>query len=113
MNINTFADRVASVPDAGIGSIMYYARQFKDTISLGQGAPNFPTPQCIYDEIHRLSYEDPNLGMYNTVNDSYHMNVKMLLQKEFEKEYGFSPDPTEIYLTIGGVGGLFSAFMAV
>jgi len=113
MNINTFADRVHTVPDAGIGSIMYYARQFKDTISIGQGAPNFPTPQCIYDELHELSKTDPNLGMYNTVNDSYHMKVKLLLQKEFEKDYGFSPDPTDLYLTVGGIGGLFAALMAL
>lgn len=113
MNAYAFADRVNTVPDAGIGSIMYYARQFKDTISLGQGAPNFPTPQCIYDELHKLSKKDPNLGMYNTINDSYHMKVKLLLQKEFEKEYGFLPDPTDFYLTVGGVGGLFSAFMAI
>ena len=37
-----FAKRVAAVPDAGIGTIMRYAAQFKDTISLGQGAPQFP-----------------------------------------------------------------------
>jgi aminotransferase len=113
MNTYTFSDRVQDIPDAGIGSIMYYARQYKDTISLGQGAPNFPTPQCIYDEIHRLSKIDPNLGMYNTVNDSYHMKVKLLLQKEFEKEYGFSPDPTDFYLTVGGIGGLYATLMAV
>lgn len=113
MKTYTFADRVNAVPDAGIGSIMYFARNFKDTISLGQGAPNFPTPQCIYDELYRLSKIDPNLGMYNTVNDSYHMKVKLLLQKEFEKEYGFSPDPTDFYLTVGGIGGLYAALMAV
>lgn len=113
MKTFSFSDRVKAVPDAGIGPIMYYARQFKNTISLGQGAPNFPTPQCIYDELYRLSKEDPNLGMYNTVNDSYHMKVKLLLQKEFEKDYGFSPDPTDLYLTVGGIGGLFSALMAV
>jgi len=113
MNTYSFANRVEKIPDAGIGSIMHFARQYKDTISLGQGAPNFPTPACIYDELHRQSKIDSNLGMYNTVNDSYHMKVKLLLQKEFEKEYGFTPDPTDLYLTMGGVGGLFSAFMAV
>lgn len=113
MKTPIFSDRVLHVPDAGIGPIMYYAKQFKDTISLGQGAPNFPTPQCIYDEIYQLSKKDSNLGMYNTVNDSYHMGVKLLLQKEFEKEYGFSPDPTDFYLTVGGIGGLYAALMAL
>ena len=113
MKTYSFANRVNAVPDAGIGSIMYFARNFKDTISLGQGAPNFPTPHSIYDELYRLSKIDPNLGMYNTVNDSYHMKVKLLLQKEFEKEYGFSPDPTDFYLTVGGIGGLYASLMAV
>lgn len=41
MKSYTFSDRVASVPDAGIGTIMSYAAQFKDVVSLGQGAPQF------------------------------------------------------------------------
>jgi aspartate/methionine/tyrosine aminotransferase len=113
MNTQPFTDRVLNVPDAGIGSIMYYARQYKNTISLGQGAPNFPTPSCVYDEIHQLSKTDPNLGMYNTVNDAYHLKLKSLLQKEFEKDYGFSPHPEDFYLTIGGIGGLFATLMAI
>lgn len=108
-----FTDRVMQVPDAGIGSIMYFARQFKDTISLGQGAPNFPTPQCVYDEIHLLSKTDANLGMYNTVNDSYQLKLKNLLVQEFEKDYGFRPDPQDFYLTVGGIGGLYAAIMAL
>lgn len=113
MKTYSFSDRVQNVPDAGIGSIMQYARQFQNTISLGQGAPNFPTPQCIYTELQHQSTIDPNLGMYNTVNDSYHISVKNLLVKEFEKEYGFTPDSADFYLTVGGIGGLFATLMAL
>lgn len=113
MNSHLFSERVMQVPDAGIGSIMSYARQFKNTISLGQGAPNFPTPQCIYDEIHTLSHTDKNLGMYNTVNDTYHIRLKELLCHEFEKDYGFRPDPQDFYLTVGGIGGLYATIMAL
>lgn len=113
MNINPFSKRVMQVPDAGIGSIMYYARQFKDTISLGQGAPNFPTPQCVYDEIQAASKTDKSLGMYNTVNDTFHLKLKELLVQEFEKDYGFRPDPNDFYLTVGGIGGLYATIMAL
>ncbi|HCM37192.1 MAG: Aromatic amino acid aminotransferase [Candidatus Gottesmanbacteria bacterium GW2011_GWB1_43_11] len=108
-----FAKRVAAVPDAGIGTIMSYAAQFKDTISLGQGAPQFPTPQFVYDQLHQRSKVDPALGMYNSTNDKIQLGLKELLAKDIAKKYGFTPSIDELYLTLGGIGGLFATLMSI
>lgn len=109
----SFSQRVAQVPDAGIGTMMSYAAQFANTISLGQGAPQFKTPQFVYDLLHERSKTDLVLGMYNAVNDKLQLELKQLLMKEFEGKYGFTPTVEELYLTVGGIGGLFAALMSI
>lgn len=111
--MKNFTSRVAAVPDAGIGPIMSYAAKFPDTISLGQGAPQFKTPQFVYDELYKKSKTDAFLGMYNSVNDKIQMPLKELIAKDIIEKYKFPPKLSEIYLTLGGIGGLFATLMCI
>ncbi|MFZ2199213.1 MAG: pyridoxal phosphate-dependent aminotransferase [Microgenomates group bacterium] len=113
MDSSGFAARVDSIPDAGIGSIMSFASKFENTISFGQGAPQFPTPNFVYEELGKRAKTDSSLGMYNSVNDKVQTPLKRLIVSEMKGKYGFEPDISEIYLTIGGLGGLFAALMSI
>ncbi len=108
-----FSRRVADVPDSGIGTIMSYAARYSDVISLGQGAPQFKTPQFVYDELYARSKTDPLLGSYNSENDKIQSPLKELLIKDISEKYGFTPDRNQIYLTLGGIGGLFASLMSI
>ena len=92
---------------------MSFAAQFENTVSLGQGAPQFSTPAFIYEELAKRAKEDPSLGMYNSVNDRVQMPLKQLIAAEMEVKYGFLPKMQEIYLTVGGLGGLFAVLMSI
>lgn len=111
--MRTYANRALHVPDAGIGSIMNYASKYSDTVSLGQGAPQFETPKYIYEGILKQSQTDKGLGMYNSTGDNYHRQLKKYISQEFSEIYNYTPSPEELYLTVGGIGGLFAALMIV
>jgi len=106
-----FADRSLDVPSSGIGLMMRYAAQFPDTVSLGQGTPLFPTPKFIYDYVNDKSKTDPSVGQYALT--PLENQLKTLIAKEMQELYGFTPAMEELALTVGGVGGLFAAFMAL
>jgi len=105
-----FSQRVQNVPNAGIGAMMRYAVKYPDAVSLGQGTPLFPTPQFIYNYLNERSKSDLTIGQYSS--PKIENELKTLIIKQMEKKYGFTPELGEIYLTIGGIGGLFSAIMA-
>jgi len=91
--------------------MMNYGAKYSDTLSLGQGTPIFPTPQFIYDYVYERAKKDPSVGQYSgpkTEND-----LKQLIVKEMETLYGFTPTPDSLLLTTGGIGGLYSAIMAL
>jgi len=113
MNQYTFTKRSQNVPDAGIGPIMSYAAKYSDTISLGQGAPQFKTPQFVYDQLYEQSKTNPTLGIYNNLNDKTQLALKELLVTDFKSKYLFAPQISELYLTVGGIGGLFAALMVL
>ncbi len=110
MNGLRYTDRVTDVPNSGIGYMMRYASKYKDVVSLGQGTPLFPTPSFIYDELYVRSKKDHSLGMYSGM--PIEKPLKELIAKQMSSLYGFTPDPQCLFLTIGGIGGLFSALMA-
>ena len=105
-----FSQRVIQVPNSGIGFMMRYAAKYPDVVSLGQGTPLFPTPQFIFDELYRRSQIDAELGMYSGTKNE--LPLKEQIIKQMSRIYGFSPSSKQIYLTMGGIAGLFSAFMS-
>ncbi len=108
-----FSARATGVPSAGIAGMMAYAAKYKDTVSLGQGAPQFPTPRFIYDYISERSKTDINVGMYANLGTTLDMELKRLIQSQFAKNYGFTPELDHLYITLGGIGGLFATFMSL
>ncbi|MDO8609481.1 MAG: pyridoxal phosphate-dependent aminotransferase [bacterium] len=107
----TFAKRDQNVPNSGIGFMMRYASKYQDVVSLGQGTPLFPTPSFIYDELYKTSKINHEIGMYSSVK--IEVELKKAIINQMTSIYGFTPDLKQIYLTIGGIGGLFAAFMSL
>lgn len=105
-----FSQRVQNVPNAGIGAMMRYAAKYPDVVSLGQGTPLFPTPSFIYGYLYERSKTDLTIGQYSL--PKIENELKTLIIQKVEKKHGFIPKLEEIYLTVGGIGGLFSAIMA-
>jgi len=98
------------VPNPCIGAMMRYAAKYPGVVSLGRGTPLFPTPQFIYDYLHERSKSDPAIGQYSS--PKIENELKTLIIQKIEKKHEFIPKLEEIYLTVGGIGGLFSAIMA-
>jgi len=107
----SFADRALNVPSSGIGMMMRYAASYTEVLSLGQGTPLFPTPQFIYDYVAEQAKADPAVGQYSTAN--IENKLLELIAKDFEEIYGFKPQLSELALSVGGVGGLMSTFLAL
>lgn len=108
-----FAKRATDIPVSGIGAMMRYASQFPNVVSLGQGTPLFPTPSFIYDALYEKARVDETVGMYS---DTKIETEKLLIDHivaQMNKDYGFSPDPSEITLTVGGIGALYATLMAL
>lgn len=108
---HSFSQRATNVPNSGIGFMMRYAAKYPDTVSLGQGTPLFPTPQFIYDSLYERAKTDPAIGQYSL--PKIENELKTLIIKQMAKLYGFEPKMEEILLTVGGIGGLFAAIMAL
>lgn len=106
-----FTKRVTDVPNSGIGFMMRYAAKYTDVVSLGQGTPLFPTPSFIYDELYKRSKTNPEIGMYSSSN--IEKELKNQIAIHMNQLYGFTPDDGTIYLTMGGIAGLFSALMSL
>ena len=98
------------MPNPCIGAMMRYAAKYPGVVSLGRGTPLFPTPQFIYDYLHERSKSDPAIGQYSS--PKIENELKTLIIQKIEKKHEFIPKLEEIYLTVGGIGGLFSAIMA-
>ncbi|HLD25337.1 MAG TPA: pyridoxal phosphate-dependent aminotransferase [Patescibacteria group bacterium] len=105
--------RATDVPNSGIGYMMRYASKYPDTVSLGQGTPLFPTPQFIYDYVFEYAKKEPAVGMYSDTKVETELNLKHLIAKQMSEEYGFTPEMSQLYITVGAIGGLFSAIMAL
>ncbi|MFH1399822.1 MAG: pyridoxal phosphate-dependent aminotransferase, partial [Candidatus Woesearchaeota archaeon] len=106
-----FSSRVQNVPNSGIGFMMRYASKYTDVLSLGQGTPQFPTPQFIYDYLYERAKHDPTVGMY--AEPKLEVELKALIAKYIKTQNGFLPSTDKLYLTLGGIGGLFSSFMSL
>jgi len=105
----TFAKRTLDIPENSIRFMMWYASRHKDVVSLGQGTPLFETPSFIYDYVRERAAKDPRVGMY--ANAEYELELKNHISSFMNKEYGFAASEYELQLTVGGVAGLFAAFM--
>lgn len=105
-----FAKRVGDVPVSGISYMMNYAAKYPDVVSLGQGTPLFPTPKFIYDYLYKRAKTDPEIGMYSSPR--IEKELLELIAQSMKKIYGFSPALNQLYLTVGGIGALYSALMS-
>lgn len=110
MTTYSFAKRVHDIPISGIGYMMSYAAKYPNVISLGQGTPLFPTPSFIYDAVYERARIDPSVGMYSS--PKLENQLLELVVAQMQEVYGFRPELEELYLTTGGIGGLFAALMA-
>lgn len=111
MMIYSFSERALEIPNSGIGYMMNYAAKYPDVLSLGQGTPQFPTPEFIYDYVHERARREPSVGMY--ASPKIENELKDLVVNQMQGLYGFAPRREEICLSVGGIGALFAGLMAV
>lgn len=110
MSQDRFAQRAIDVPVSGIGYMMSYASRYSDVVSLGQGTPQFSTPQFIYDQVYQRAKADPSVGMY--ASPEIENQLLQAIAKYMEEIYGFRSETNCLYLTVGGIGALFASLMA-
>ncbi len=111
--MNRFTARVTDLPNSGIGYMMRYASKYPDAVSLGQGTPLFPTPQFIYEAVMAEAKRNPLVGMYSDTKAEIEDNLKARIAKQMTEDYGFTPEPERLGITVGGVGALFAAIMSL
>lgn len=108
-----FSARVTNPPNAGISFMMRYGVKYPDVVSLGQGTPLFPTPAFIYDELHARAQSDPLIGMYADTKPNILATLKEAIARQMHKDYGFTPPPERLAVTVGGAGALFAAILSL
>lgn len=108
-----FSKRATDVPNSGIGYMMRYASKYPDMVSLGQGTPLFPTPQFIYDYVYEYAKREPATGMYSDTKVEIEQTLKSLIVGQMQEDYGFTPEISQLYITVGAIGALFSAIMSL
>ncbi len=81
-------------------------------VSLGQGVPSFPTPKHIIDAMIQALNDDPSVGKYSLQPGLQDLRVAISEYLKSEKGLNYDPD-TEVLVTVGAMGGLAEAFLAI
>lgn len=104
---------IRTSPIRRIAALLDQARQSKDIISFGGGAPSLPPPTELIEEMQRLLKEKPNraLGYCGTRGLP---ELRSLIAEDLEKHFGVKYDwEREIIITDGGTEGIFLALMSI
>ncbi len=102
--------RSQAVPWSGVRKMFDLAGRYKGVINLSVGEPDFNTPQHVLDaaaDAMKAGYTryTPNAGL---------MELREALAEKLRKENGIEADPaTEIIATVGGMGALSLAVLAM
>ncbi len=102
--------RSKAVPFSGIREMFDLARKYKDVINLSVGEPDFDTPRHILDaaaDAMKAGYTHytPNAGL---------LELREAIAGKLNRENKIDADPeTEIIATVGGMGALSLAMLAL
>ncbi|MCX7151049.1 MAG: pyridoxal phosphate-dependent aminotransferase [Proteobacteria bacterium] len=107
-----FSRRAARIKVSPSNAAAQRARDLKaagrDIISLGQGEPDFPTPEHIIEAAHRAMRDGQT--RYTTVDGT--PELKAAVVEKFRRENGLAFSAENISVGAGGKQVLFNAFMA-
>lgn len=88
------------------------AKEYKDSVNLGQGFPNFPPPDFALEAFQQAVTGDHMLNQYTSAFG--HPPLTKVLASFFGKLLGQELDPvTNVLVTVGAYGALFTAFQAL
>ena len=104
------SQRVQDLKPSGIRKFFDLLQEMEDTISLGVGEPDFPTPWHIRDAgVYSLER-----GFTRYTSNAGLMELRREISAYMRRHYGLSYDPNgQVLVTVGGSEGLDLAFRAL
>jgi aspartate aminotransferase len=103
------AQTAVKMPGSGIREIVHTAITMPDAIRLEVGEPNFPTPQHIIE----AAYQAANDGFTKYGPSAGTLSLRELLARRVERVNGFPVTASQVNVAVGGVQGVFAAFLAL
>ena len=101
---------VVNAPMSGIRKISDSVAQMKDIIRFDLGEPDFDTPQHIKDAAIKAIHD--GFGHYTVAPGI--MELRKAIAEKLRKDNGMEYDPeTEICVTTGGAGAIYSGLQAI
>ncbi|MCP4629508.1 MAG: aminotransferase class I/II-fold pyridoxal phosphate-dependent enzyme [bacterium] len=96
------------MPRSGIRYILDKANNYSDVLHLEIGQPDLPTPPHIVDAAMRAARE----GFTGYTPNAGYPSLRRTFAKRLSAEQGINIYPEQIVVTVGAMGGLFSAMSA-
>ena len=109
---NRFNQRVLNITLSATKQMPILAARVGDCVSLGQGVPSFGTPQHIRDHLVDVLGRDPAVGKYSLQPGQPALRAAIAAHLNQDKGVGYDPED-EIVVTVGAMGGLAEAFLAM
>jgi len=103
------ASRLRDLPRSGIREVMDLAATIPNVIHLEVGEPDFPTPPHIVEAAVRAARD----GYTKYTPSRGYLSLREALCEKLERQNKVSAAPNDVIFTVGGVGALFEAFMAL
>ena len=103
------SDVVKSMPSSEIRKIFNAANQMTDVMHLEIGDPDFATPPHVIEAAHRAARE----GHTHYTATSGMPEVREAIAMKFRRDNGIDCEPSNCIMTVGAVGALLCACMAV
>lgn len=107
-----FASRVQNITLSATKQMPIIAAQVGGCVSLGQGVPSFGTPEHVVEAVGRALTDDPGVGKYSLQPGLPELRRAIARSLADLKELDYDPD-TEIAVTVGAMGALADAFLAI
>jgi len=104
--------RVKNITVSAIKEMMHLAQKYPDAISLGQGTPDFITPEPIRNALKHELDTNPDIGKYAPLAGI--APLRNAIAEHLLRKRGITADPDkEVYVTVGAMEGISSALLTV
>lgn len=103
------AQSATQMPGSGIREIVHLAMTMPDVIRLEVGEPNFPTPPHIVE----AAYQAARNGFTKYGPSAGLLSLRELLAQRVERVNGYAVTAEQVNVSVGGVQGVFAAFLAL